>query len=402
MAENIRKKGETYSYRINVKDPETGKWKTIEKSGFKTIAEAKAARAVRLAEVVENPESILVKDKPITLNEVYKEFIEKYASHDREQSTIKRYDCLFRNHVGKKWGHRVIGSIKATEISEYLFSMADTHSHAYIMSIHKFIGVLWMYAVKHKYMKHDNFREIDTPKEDSSDDFIEKIYTEEELDIMEKRFSSTNLITAYKLGRALGLRVAECFGLRWSDVNWKKHTIRINRQMVFEDQMWCLRNTKTKAAIREIDLQDEIYDYLKELKEKQEQQKKELGVAYHQTRVAIDNGRNKEKTIEDNPDLINLKENGDFLTTDSAKILYRISKADCNIHFKYHNLRHTHASWLAEHGVPAIVTKKRLGHAKEETTLRYYSHITQGMRNDLLDKLNKAGAEKENTEKNAD
>lgn len=388
MAENIRKKGSTYSYRINVKDPETGKWRTIEKSGFKTIAEAKAAMAAKKLEVVENPDSVMVKDKPITLGEVYKEFIEKYAQYDREQSTIKRYSCLFRNHIGMKWGNRQISTIKATEISEYLFAMTATHSYAYIMSIHKFIGVLWDYTFKHKYMKHDNFREIETPKEDSSDDFIEKIYTEEELDKMEKRFSSTNLITAFKIGRALGVRVAECFGLRWSDVDWKKHTIWVKRQMVWEDQMWCLRNTKTKAAIREIDLQDDIYYYLKDLKEKQEEQKVSAGVAYHQTRIAIDNGRNKAKTIEINPDLINLKENGDYLSTDSAKVLYRIAKEDCQIHFKYHNLRHTHASWLAEHGVPAIVTKKRLGHSKEETTLRYYSHITQGMRNDLLDKLN--------------
>ena len=60
MAENIRKKGSTYSYRINVKDPDTGKWRTIEKSGFKTIAEAKAAMAARSAEIIENPQSILV------------------------------------------------------------------------------------------------------------------------------------------------------------------------------------------------------------------------------------------------------------------------------------------------------------------------------------------------------
>lgn len=388
MAENIRKKGATYSYRINVKDPETGVWKTIEKSGFQTIAEAKVAKAAKEMELSENPEKVLTKDKPITFESVYKDFIKKYAQYDREQSTIKRYDSLFRNHLQPKWGNRQMGTIRATELSEYLYAMTATHSYAYIMSIHKFIGVLWEYAVKHRYIRHDIFKEIETPKPDSSDDFIEKIYTEEELDIMEKRFSSTNLITAYKLGRALGVRVAECFGLRWSDIDWDKHTIRICRQMVYEDQMWCLRNTKTKAAIREIDLQDEIYYYLKDLKVKQEAQKKKLGVAYRQTRVAIDNGRNKAKTIEVNPDLINLKENGEFLSTDSAKVLFRIARDDCGIHFKYHNLRHTHASWLAEHGVPAIVTKKRLGHAKEETTLRYYSHITQGMRNDLLDKLN--------------
>ena len=78
------------------------------------------------------------------------------------------------------------------------------------------------------------------------------------------------------------------------------------------------------------------------------------------------------------------------------KPFLQIAKKDCNISFKYHNLRHTHASWLAEHGVPAIVTKKRLGHSKEETTLRYYNHVTQGMRNDLLDKLNNSTKDKEN------
>ena len=104
--------------------------------------------------------------------------------------------------------------------------------------------------------------------------------------------------------------------------------------------------------------------------------------------LAIDNGRNKAKTIEENPDLINLKENGDFLSTDSSKVLFRIARDSCGIHFKYHNLRHTHASWLAEHNIPAVVVKKRLGHTKEETTLRYYQHITQGMRDDLLGKLN--------------
>lgn len=388
MAEGIRKKGATYSYRVNIKDPVTDKWKTIEKGGFSTIAEAKAARAAKQLEVIQNPDCVLVKDKPVTLKDVYKDFIEKYAKFDREKSTLRRYDSLYRNHLEPKWGHRQFSTIKATELSEYLFAMSATHSHAYIMSLHKFMKVIWYHAEKKQFMKVNIIEKVDTPKRDSSDDFIEKIYTQEELDLLEERFSSTNLITAFKLGRALGIRCAECFGLRWSDIDWKKHTIRVNRQMVYEDKMWCLRNTKTVAAIREIDLQDDIYNYLKNLKATQDNQKQELGVAYKVNRVAIDNGRSKEKTIEENPDLINLKENGEMLSTDSEKVLGRIGRNELQIKFKYHNLRHTHASWLAEHGVPAIVAKKRLGHSKEETTMRYYQHITQGMRNDLLDKLN--------------
>ena len=152
--------------------------------------------AAKKLEVVENPESVLVKDKPITLTEVYKAFIEKYASHDREQSTIRRYDTLFRNHLEPKWGNRQISSIQATEVSEYLFAMTATHSYAYIMSIHKFIGVLWDYAVRHKYMRNDNFRQIETPKDDSSDDFI----SEEQLGYINNAESGHGLI---KVGGAL-------------------------------------------------------------------------------------------------------------------------------------------------------------------------------------------------------
>ena len=389
MAEGIRKRGEKYSFRINVKDPVTDKWKNIERGGFTTITEARQARAKLLAEYAESPSKVVVEDKKVTLTQVYNEFIEKYANFDREKSTIRRYDCLFRNHLQPQWGNAKIAKITANSISEYLFSMTATHSYAYIMSIHKFIKVLWGFAFEKQYMRENIFPKITTPKPDSSEGQI-KIYTEEQLNEFEKRFESTHSITAFKIGRATGVRCGECYGLLWSDIDWENHTLSISRQMVWEDNMWTLRNTKTKAAIRTIDLQDNIY-YLKDLREKQLRQKEQLGPAYKINRVAVDMGRDKPKVIRDDLELINVKSNGELLTPDSEKFLGRISRKELSVPFKYHNLRHTHASWLAEHNVPAIVTKKRLGHSKEETTLRYYQHITQGMRDDLLSKLNQSG-----------
>lgn len=34
--------------------------------------------------------------------------------------------------------------------------------------------------------------------------------------------------------------------------------------------------------------------------------------------------------------------------------------------------RHIHDNWPAEHAIHAIVAKKRLGHSKEKTRMRYY------------------------------
>ncbi len=386
MTEGIRKRGEKYSFRINIKDPKTNKWKNIERGGFETIAQAKQARTLLLAEYSQSPTKIVVEDKNITLEQVYSEFIYKYAQYDREKSTIRRYDTLFRNHL-KQWADMKIAVITANELSEYLFKLSATHSYAYIMSIHKFMKVLWYFAYEKQYMRENVIEKVNTPKAGTEEGQI-KIYTQAELDMFEKRFESTHSITAFKIGRACGVRCAECYGLLWSDIDWENHTMRIERQMVYEDKMWCLRNTKTKSAIRTIDLQDSIYNYLKELRQIQLQQKEQLGVAYRINRVAVDMGRNKPKEIREDLELINIKSNGEMLTPDSEKFLGRISRQELPINFKYHNLRHTHASWLAEHNVPAIVTKKRLGHSKEETTLRYYTHITEGMRTDLISKLN--------------
>jgi integrase len=387
MPEGIRKKGATYSYRVNVKNEATGKWKNVEKGGFRTIAEAKAARAEKQAEINVNPNSVLVKDKAISLQDVYDEFIHKQAKFDREKSTIKRYDSLYRNHLQLKWGSRQIGTIKATELTDYLFSLTATHAYAYIQGIQKFMKVIWNFADSREYMKTNIIDKVTIPAQGVEEGEI-KIYTEEQLDVFEKRFSSTNLITAFKIGRALGVRVGETFGLLWSDIDWNKRTIKVTKQLVFEDKMWTLRNTKTKASIREIDLQDDIYDYLKELKVKQEQQKAELGIAYRQTRVAIDKGRNKPKEIVDNLDFINVKPNGELLTPDSEKVLGRLARNELELNFKYHNLRHTHCSRLAEMNVPMVVVKQRLGHSKEETTMRYYTHLTEGMRENLVNSLN--------------
>lgn len=43
---------------------------------------------------------------------------------------------------------------------------------------------------------------------------------------------------------------------------------------------------------------------------------------------------------------------------------------------RIHDLRHTHASWLIQAGVPLPVIQKRLGHESIDTTVRKYGHLT--------------------------
>jgi integrase len=46
---------------------------------------------------------------------------------------------------------------------------------------------------------------------------------------------------------------------------------------------------------------------------------------------------------------------------------------------RFHDLRHTAASLMLNHGVPVIVVSKILGHAKPSTTMDIYGHLIHEM-----------------------
>jgi len=57
---------------------------------------------------------------------------------------------------------------------------------------------------------------------------------------------------------------------------------------------------------------------------------------------------------------------------------------------RFHDLRHTAASLMLNHGVPVIVASRRLGHAKPSITLDIYGHLIPSMQAEaaqLLDEL---------------
>ena len=55
--------------------------------------------------------------------------------------------------------------------------------------------------------------------------------------------------------------------------------------------------------------------------------------------------------------------------------------------FRFHDLRHTHASHLLKIGVHPKVVSERLGHAGIGITLDTYSHILPGIQDDAVQRL---------------
>ncbi len=374
MQGSIRKKGATWSYRAEF-GAAGGKRNQIERSGYKTKKEA--AKALNDVLYLYNNTGDYVENKKITFTEVYTEFIENEAPATRAYATIVRYKSLYKNHYADRFGSFYMYQINANMINDFLNEKRTYLSEEFVKGLYKFLKVLFGYAHKRQYLKKDIFCEI-TPPPDPRHKGEIRAYTPDELRAMEQRLQGTNVIVPFYIALNTGLRESEVFGLQWGDIDFENRKIKVHKQLLFQDKKWCFCPLKTTNAYRSVNITDSFCAYLKNLKAKQEENKAFYGDGYKRNFVTERLVRNKEKLMEIT-DFVNVKVNGEMLTTNSIKFMSRTLKADLDIPFKFHNLRHTYATVLAESGISPRYVQETLGHSKLEFTLRYYTHITEKM-----------------------
>jgi len=75
-----------------------------------------------------------------------------------------------------------------------------------------------------------------------------------------------------------------------------------------------------------------------------------------------------------------------FRTTNWRKAFDKALKDTGISDFRWHDLRHTHATWLRQAGIPIEVVQRSLGHAAIGTTMRY-AHVADAELHDSLHKL---------------
>lgn len=367
--------------------------------------EAKEAHKARLLTPLLNPSS-----EPLSasLSYVYNKYINTEGK-DKAPATLRKQDSMWRNHIKPQFGDRDINSFNVVEINSFLSDLYKKHAYKYVESFLRFFYLLFGFAdrlgvidseVYNKLIVNENTR-ISMPKMNQIDYEDElsgaTVYEDLELYRLEKIFKSEdgNLLLAFYLGLYCGLRISEVFGLRWSCVDWTDRTIKVDRQMSYQDGEIRLTEVKTLKAVRNVLIPDFLYEELEFAYSQQEHQKEQLGYAYKNTERVYDEVT---KQIITGGDFINRKKNGEILTVNSLKYWSKKIKKESKIDFKFHNLRHTYATRAAAL-IPVSALMNLLGHKKLDTTMKYYYNAdsdfvrerTRRLINDLYDYQNVLG-----------
>ena len=164
----------------------------------------------------------------------------------------------------------------------------------------------------------------------------------------------------FKLILATGMRRGECCGLQWDDINWKKRSLHIRRNIVkLSHTPIIAKEPKTKAGDRIVYFSEGIAKLLKAWK-------KECQWEMQQT------GQGELKTT----DYLFRQPDGDPMVPSTFTFRFKkiLRESGLPDNLSVHSLRHTNASLLIAQGVDVRTVASMLGHAQPSTTLDIYSH----------------------------
>lgn len=372
-----------YRFSIVVGGKRIAQRKYTDEKGNKLKTKREASKAREKAMALARVER---KRKTPVSRRTVKEVFEEYRSKGRTgkaYQTIRKQDSLWDNHLCERFGKRFIDDISSADVVDYLTELyyENDYSFMYVESFLKMFYLIFGQAYSRNYLSVDDYNrlcvnkdtKIKMPKLKIDDDTEIVAFSRNELAILDEYFKGTNAETAYLLGRYCGLRINECFGLKWENVDLAKGTILIDRQMQYQDGIIKLVPPKTRNAKRTLYLCDTLKIHFQRLKEQREQDALRLEAVREQKQRFIDD---LDGSKISSTELVNCLPNGTIQTVNSMKYPTREIKAKFGIVFKFHYLRHTYGTLMAEMNTPTHLLCNQMGHSNIHITQRYYIAIS--------------------------
>lgn len=179
----------------------------------------------------------------------------------------------------------------------------------------------------------------------------------------------------YQVDLFTGMRQSELLGLQWGDIDFKAKTATVKRQLQYLGsahggyQYATPKNNKPRLIV----LPDLAVAALKHQKVHQNKMRLAAGPLWNNA-----------------DDLVFTTETGEHIKHDVVyRRLKRIFKAMGVPDLRFHDLRHSYAVLSLQSGCDIKTVQENLGHYAAAFTLDTYAHVTEQMRREGADKINR-------------
>ncbi|MGV0171115.1 site-specific integrase [Bacillus velezensis] len=344
------KRGKTWQYCVSAKP------KPIRKGGFYTKKEAQVAAA-------EVEERLRKYKTPGTIKVLFDEYFKSWVNVYRADIgaiTREGYYITLRE-ISENFAGRYINDITKREYQGFLNKFGAEHAKETVRKINTHIRACVQEAIEEGIIQFDFTRKAKLTGSVESKRPEEKHlnYVESQKLLNELYVRKDQSIGYYLLILALtsGMRFAEIVGLTPEDFNFKLNEITINKTWDYKKGTGFAK-TKNASSNRIIKMDSNTMGLFKKLFAESEIHDNIHNLVFY-------SHRSSKKVITN-----------EFVNKILKKTLTDLKIEPISIH----GLRHTHASVLLYKKISIYYVSERLGHAKIDTTLNYYSHIIKELR----------------------
>ena len=364
-----KKKNGTTVYRASVYlgvDKLTGKKaRTTVTASTKKGVKIKAREAVNA--FAANGYSVKEKPTITTYRELVALWWESYKNTIKPNSQ-QSMEGIVRLHILPVFGDYKLDKLTTPIIQQQVNKWADKANkgekgayanYSFLNNINRRI---LQYGVTMQAIQHNPARDVIIPRKQQNKEHKVKFFSNQELkqflDYLDNLDLSSyeNLFdyVLYKTLLASGCRIGEALALEWSDIDLKKGIISVSKTL---NRYQETNTPKSKAGLREIDIDKATVSLLKQYKKRQQIQSWQLG-----------------------------RSEGIVFTPFTTKYAYAcLLRKRLQGHFKsagvpdisFHGFRHTHATIMLYAGIEAKDLQYRLGHSNISMTLNTYVHATK-------------------------
>ena len=364
-----KKKNGTTVYRASVYlgvDKLTGKKaRTTVTANTKKGVKIKAREAVNA--FAANGYSVKEKPTITTYRELVALWWESYKNTIKPNSQ-QSMEGIVRLHILPVFGDYKLDKLTTPIIQQQVNKWADKANkgekgayanYSFLNNINRRI---LQYGVTMQAIKHNPARDVIIPRKQQNKEHKVKFFSNQELkqfldyleDLDQSSYENFFDYVLYKTLLASGCRIGEALALEWSDIDLKKGTISVSKTL---NRYQETNTPKSKAGLREIDIDKATVSLLKQYKKRQQVQSWQLG-----------------------------RSEGIVFTPFTTKYAYAcLLRKRLQSHFKaagvpdisFHGFRHTHATIMLYAGIEAKDLQYRLGHSNISMTLNTYVHATK-------------------------
>jgi len=313
---------------------------------------------------------VFIEPASMSFSEYFDKWLNESAKLRLAESTFENYRYLSKLYIIEKLGSSKLSDIKPFDVQKVYNSMIKSGLSARtVRYVHAILTSAFSQALKWQMLIVNPCNAVNLPKLQKVE---MKAFTPEEA----KRFlkfakkDKHGLIFAFAL--ASGMRPSEYLALKWTDIDFEKHTATVQRVLTWrKGGGWYFAEPKTAKSRRTLPIPKNLFAELKRHKTAQSKAILKLGQFYERNNFVFATDEGKPIYLR------NLRKRHFQIILENAVLEG----------FRLYDLRHSMATLLLSEGINPKIVLERLGHASIVLTLDTYSHVLPTMQFDATAKL---------------